>query len=119
MAEQSEELLQVPDEDKANTYKFLETCDNLIENIRIPRGKLRNMVRKQRKKVDPELLKTTQEFDQIFNEISQISYNFISEINQEDFKGYKSLYEKYNTRINELARLIPNLNKKIRKFGIF
>jgi hypothetical protein len=107
------------DENKETTYNFLDRCDNLIETIRIPRGKLRNMVRKQRKEVDNKLQKITKNFNEIFNEISEISYSFIRELSHEDAGAYKDLYDNYNGKITIIEQEIPNLTHKIREFGIF
>jgi hypothetical protein len=107
------------DDNKENTYKFLDRCDNLIETIRIPRGKLRNMLRKQRKEVDDKLEKITENFNEIFSEVSEISYNFIGELNQGEVVVYAELYEKYNEKITNIEKEIPNLTNQIREFGIF
>ncbi|MFX0032907.1 MAG: phosphoenolpyruvate synthase [Candidatus Hermodarchaeota archaeon] len=106
-------------ESKIKAYNLLDICDNLIESIRIPRGKLRNMVRKQLKDVNTELQETTSKFDLIFQELSSISYNFIKDINQEQINNFDKIYEQYHIRIKEFEDLIPTLNKKIRLFGIF
>ncbi|MFX1498863.1 MAG: phosphoenolpyruvate synthase [Promethearchaeota archaeon] len=106
-------------EDKVKAYDLLDLADNLIENIRIPRGKLRNMVRKQLKNVNIELKDITSKFDQIFYEVSEISNNFINNINQEYVDNFDNVYEQYHHRIKELEDLIPELIKKIRIFGIF
>ena len=63
-------------EDKASAYKFLDECDTLINRIRIPRGKLRNMVRKQRKQVDEKLMEVTTQFNEIFKEIQDITSEY-------------------------------------------
>ncbi|MFW9782319.1 MAG: phosphoenolpyruvate synthase [Candidatus Heimdallarchaeota archaeon] len=106
-------------EDKAKAYDLLDASDKLIENLRIPRGKLRNMVRKQLKDVNVELQETTTKFDQIFKDLSDISNDFINEINKEQIDNFGNIYEHYYLKIKELEVLIPNLNKKIRIFGIF
>ncbi|MFX0027429.1 MAG: putative PEP-binding protein, partial [Candidatus Hermodarchaeota archaeon] len=106
-------------ENKTKAYELLDACDTLIENIRIPRGKLRNMVRKQHKNIDTELQDTTQEFDQVFEEISGISRNFVNEINKEQVDDFEVKYTENNNRIKELEKKIPLINKKVRQFGIF
>ena len=106
-------------ENKVNTYKFLDKCDGLIENIRIPRGKLRNKVRKQRRKVDKKLLDVTKKFDAIFEEISEISYNFIRDLNQGDIKEFTGIYDQYNAKITNFEEEIPIITSQIREFGIF
>ena len=106
-------------ENKVYTYKFLDKCDGLIENIRIPRGKLRNKVRKQRRKVDKKLLDVTKKFDAIFEEISEISYNFIRDLNQGDIKEFTGIFDKYNAKITNFEGEIPILTSQIREFGIF
>jgi hypothetical protein len=106
-------------ENKVNTYKFLDKCDGLIENIRIPRGKLRNKVRKQRRKVDKKLLDITKKFDAIFEEISEISYNFIRDLNQGDIKEFTGIYDQYNAKITNFEEEIPIITSQIREFGIF
>jgi hypothetical protein len=110
---------KLTEESKINAYKFLDKCDNLIENIRIPRGKLRNMVRKQRKDVNEKLLAVTENFDEIFKEISDISYNFIRDLNQGDIGEFVTLYNRYNEKVMKCEGEIPNLTSQIREFGIF
>jgi pyruvate,water dikinase len=110
---------KLQDENKKITYNFLDRCDNLIETIRIPRGKLRNMLRKQRKEIDNKLQKITENFNDMFNEISEISYSFIRELSLGDAGGYSELYDKYNEKITNIEQEIPNLTNKIREFGIF
>jgi pyruvate,water dikinase len=106
-------------ENKTKAYELLDGCDTLIDSIRIPRGKLRNMIRKQHKNIDTALQDTTQKFDQIFGEISDISHNFIGEINKEQVDDFEVIYTKNHNRIKELEKLIPLINKKVRQFGIF
>ncbi len=106
-------------ENKTKAYELLDACDTLIDNIRIPRGKLRNMIRKQHKNIDTELQDTTQKFDKIFEEISNISQNFIGEINKEQVDDFEIIYTKSDNRIKELKKILPLISKKVRQFGIF
>ncbi|MHA1689418.1 MAG: phosphoenolpyruvate synthase [Promethearchaeota archaeon] len=103
---------------KQNAYSFLNECDELIEKIRIPRGRLRNMVRKQRKNVNPKLLHYKKEFDSIFSDIHQISHEFVEKINQGNIVNYEELFEQYNKKIKEFNTKIPSLVRNIREFGI-
>ncbi len=102
---------------KDKAYSFLRDCDALIESIRVPRGRLRNMVRKKRKKAQKELMKTSANFDDIFNEIQDISYSFVKKI-QED-RDFKLLYNQYKSKIDKFEEIISTQNKTIRKYGIF
>ncbi len=110
---------KLSEENRANTYLFLDKCDKLIEIIRIPRGKLRNMVRKQRKKVEPRLIEITDKFNSVFAEISDISYNFVKDLNQAESLAFKEIYDRYYNRLIAFEEEIPKLTKKIREFGIF
>ncbi|MHA1509394.1 MAG: putative PEP-binding protein, partial [Promethearchaeota archaeon] len=110
---------KLPEENRANTYLFLDKCDKLIENIRIPRGKLRNMVRKQRKKVESGLSDITNKFNSVFSEVSEISYNFVKDLNDPENVAFKEIYDRYYNRLNVFEEEIPLLTKKIREFGIF
>jgi pyruvate,water dikinase len=110
---------KLSEENRAKTYQFLDKCDVLIEKIRTPRGKLRNMLRKQRKTIDTKLKEITDKFDNTFEEVSNISYDFIKELNRGEVKVFNQLYDKFNTKIEELEELFPKLTKKIREFGIF
>ncbi len=110
---------KLSEESRAKTYQFLDKCDVLIEKIRTPRGKLRNMLRKQRKAIDKELKEITEKFDNTFKEVSEISYDFIKELNLGEIKTFNQLYNKFNKQIEELEELFPKLTKKIREFGIF
>ncbi len=110
---------KLSEENRAKTYQFLDKCDILIEKIRTPRGKLRNMLRKQRKEIDTKLKEITEKFDNTFEVVSKISYDFIKELNRGEIKTFNELYNKFNKQIEELEELFPKLTKKIREFGIF
>ncbi len=110
---------KLDDEERAMSYEFLSECDKLIETIRIPRGKLRNMVRKQRKEVNPRLMETTERFNNIFDEIQKISYDFVKEIDKGKFISFNELFNKYHSQITEYVNELPNLQRKIREFGIY
>ena len=110
---------KLDNDNKAQSYKFLNECDNLIEKIRIPRGKLRNMVRKQGKKVNPKILASTEQYNQIFSAIQQISYEFVKNIDQGEIKKFKDFFDKYQSQIKEFGEQIPRLKREIREFGIY
>lgn len=107
------------EEDKTKSYNFLSECDQLIEKIRIPRGKLRNMVRKQDKKVNPKLMESTDRFNQIFDTIQNLSYEFIVEIDQGKVDKFDKYYEKYNSEIRGFKEKIPLMKRDVREFGIY
>ncbi len=77
------------------------------------------MLRKQRKAIDTELKEITEKFDNTFEEISKISYDFIKELNRGETKSFNQLYNKFYKQIEELEEFFPILTKKIREFGIF
>ncbi|MFX0012573.1 MAG: putative PEP-binding protein, partial [Candidatus Hermodarchaeota archaeon] len=110
---------KLSEENKANTYKFLDKCDSLIETIRIPRGKLRNMVRKQGKEVNRKLLEVTENFNSFFKDISEISYNFVRDLEPIENVAFTELYNKYYEKISSFENEIPKLTNLIREFGIF
>ncbi len=109
----------LPEENRVDTYLFLDKCDKLIDNIRIPRGKLRNMKRKQRKKVEPKLVEITEKFNNVFTEISEISYDFVKDLNQAGSSAFSEIYDRYQNQLKTFEEEIPKLTKKIREFGIF
>lgn len=106
-------------DERTKSYELLSECDKLIEIIRIPRGKLRNMVRKQRKEVIPQLLESTERFNNIFDEIQNISYDFVKEIDKSEFTSFTKLFNKFHNQIIKYADELPNLQRKIREFGIY
>ncbi len=106
-------------ENRGDAYKFLNECDDLIERIRIPRGRLRNMVRKKRKEVSSKLLEYSEEFNSIFDEIQKLSYGFVEEMDQANTLNFGELYERYNGRIKEFSGKAPELIRKLREFGIY
>ncbi|MFX1321792.1 MAG: phosphoenolpyruvate synthase [Promethearchaeota archaeon] len=110
---------KLDDEERAMSYEFLNECDKLIETIRIPRGKLRNMVRKQGKEVISKLLESTNLFNNIFDEIQKISYDFVKEIDKGKFVIFNELFNKYHSQITEYVNELPNLQRKVREFGIY
>ncbi|TFF94268.1 MAG: phosphoenolpyruvate synthase [Promethearchaeota archaeon] len=110
---------ELEDEHKGSAYKFLNECDNLIEKIRIPRGKLRNMARQQLKDIDPELLSCTEQYDNIFKELQDISFEFVKELDKGEITDFAQFYKKYNERIKEFGKEIPTIQRTVRKFGIY
>ncbi|MBD3256056.1 MAG: hypothetical protein GF383_13250, partial [Candidatus Lokiarchaeota archaeon] len=111
---------ELDDESKVKAYKFLSDCDDLVERIRVPRGKLRNMVRKSRgKNIDNRIAENSDKIDGIFKELANISYLFVKEIDNGDFDDFSQLYEKYNRRLLEFGKTIPNIRRSIREFGIY
>lgn len=111
---------RLKDDARTKSYKFLHDCDELIEKIRVPRGKIHNMVRKQRgKRVDSKLIEYAEKFDEIFNGIQNASYDFVKELDNEDISNFNGVYDKYNNRIKEFGEKIPTIRKSIREFGIY
>ncbi|MHA2036640.1 MAG: phosphoenolpyruvate synthase [Promethearchaeota archaeon] len=110
---------KLSEENKIKSYQFLHDCDNLIEKIRIPRGKLRNMVRKEGKEVNSKLIDSTDQFNKIFDDIQNLSYKFVEYINQSKIDKFEDFFEKYNIQIKQFNEKIPSLRREIRKFGIY
>ena len=106
-------------ENKSKSYEFLTNCDDLINEIRIPRGKLHNMVRKQGKKVDKKLSESKDQFDEIFENIQAISNDFVKEIDQGQITEFSNFFSRFNSQITEYNEKIPILKREIRKFGIY
>ena len=110
---------KLADADKKQSYQLLSECDKIIDTIRVPRGKLRNMVRKEGKEVSNKLASATEQFDEIFTELQEISYDFIKEINEKSIVNFNDLYTQYNNKINQIGTSISDMKKKIRKFGVY
>jgi len=98
---------------KVLAYNLLIQCDQLIEELRIPRGKLRNYIRKKRKKIDSNILKRNTEVNQIFKELSELGVNFVSDIKDKKYDEFNELRDKYKTKIMDYSNEIPKLLKKI------
>ncbi|TXT53314.1 MAG: Phosphoenolpyruvate synthase [Promethearchaeota archaeon] len=110
---------KLSDQYKDQAYKLLNDCDEIIEKLRVPKGKLRNMVRKKGKKVEPELEDLAQEYKDIFDKIHNLSVNFVKEIDQTEGAEFQKTFEKYNQQIKDFGQTLPSLQRKIREFGIF
>ena len=115
------EIIEASLEEKEKTkmYEFLDRCDNLVERLRVPRGKLRNMVRKQGKQVDKRLSEVTEKFDNIFGQVNHISHEFILNLSDNSKQSFPDLYNNYNTEITQFESNVPSLLREIRQFGIF
>jgi len=109
---------KLTEEYKINSYEFLKECDNLIERIRIPRGKLHNLVRKMRKETSDNLEKATENLDIIFRDLQSISTEFVKEIS-DGINDYEQFFEKYKIKLKEYKQKVPEIQKDVRKFGIF
>jgi pyruvate, water dikinase len=108
------------EEEKTKMYEFLDRCDNLVERVlRVPRGKLRNMLRKQGKQVDLSLSEVTEKFNNIFGQVNHISHEFILNLSDNSKQSFPDLYKTYNTEITQFESNVPSLLKEIREFGIF
>ncbi|MFX1277727.1 MAG: hypothetical protein ACFFAT_22135, partial [Promethearchaeota archaeon] len=75
--------------------------------------------RKQRKGVDSKLIDNTNLFNQIFDDIQRISYDFVKEIDQKKFSSFNDLFNEFQSKIEGFKKEIPNLQKNIREFGIY
>jgi len=110
---------KVKDEEKAKSYQLVNRCDDLIEKIRVPRGKARNRVRKQLKDVDPNLKENSDRMDEIFKELQLISKEFVKKLDSGEYEDFETLYNNYNDKIQEFTEEIPIIQKNIREFGIY
>ncbi|MHA1786529.1 MAG: phosphoenolpyruvate synthase, partial [Candidatus Helarchaeota archaeon] len=110
---------KVKPEYRDKSYELLKNCDDLVERIRVLRGKLRNLVRKHRRDAEPKLIEITEKFDEIYINLNKISSKFIEEINKNDFSDFDALFQKYNNQLGEMEKNIPILAREARRFGIF
>ncbi|MHA2397297.1 MAG: phosphoenolpyruvate synthase [Promethearchaeota archaeon] len=110
---------KLEDENKSKSYEFLNECDNLIEKIRIPKGKLRNMVRKQGKNVNEKLMASAEKFTAFFDNIQEITFDFVEKIDQGKIDKFNEFFETYNKQIKNFQDQIPILRREIREFGIY
>jgi phosphoenolpyruvate-protein kinase (PTS system EI component) len=110
---------KLTDKNKELAYLFLSECDNLIEKVRIPRGKLRNLARKKRKEIFQSLNLNISKFDEIFENTTKISNEFVNKVNSGQLDNYDKLYKEYYEQLQSCNKLIPQLMKNIREFGIF
>ncbi|HEY0087196.1 MAG TPA: putative PEP-binding protein, partial [Candidatus Lokiarchaeia archaeon] len=110
---------KLKDDEKVKSYQLVNRCDELIEKIRVPRGKTRNRVRKQLKDVDHNLKENSDKMDEIFKELQLISKEFVKKIDSGEYEDFESLYNNYNNKIQEFMEEIPIIQKNIREFGIY
>jgi pyruvate,water dikinase len=106
------------DQNREKAYTFLAECDDFIERIRVPRGRIRNLIRKKRKKAPQKLKETAEKYNQIFADIQSIAYEFVRKVNKNP-ENFESLYTEYKTQLDQFRETIPSLKKTIREFGIF
>ncbi len=107
------------DNKKVQAYKFVNECDDLIEKIRVPRGNLRNMVRKQLKEVNPKLKDSSNKMDKIFKDLHIVTQDFVRDIEKGGITDFKSFYVKYDEKLKEFGREIPVIKREIQEFGIY
>ncbi len=74
------------------------------------------MVRKQRKKVDETLLEITNQFNDIFKEIQEITTEFVHEINKGEVTNFQELFERYDGKLRDYSKQIPNIQITIRDY---
>jgi len=112
-----EQKLKDNEEGRGDSYGFLMDCDKLIGEIRVPRGKLRNLVRKQGKEVDAKLRECTERYNQIFQEIQDISVKFVEGIDQT--QNFSDVFKNFDGKMDVFKNEIPKLQKEIRRFKIY
>ncbi|MEJ2293893.1 MAG: hypothetical protein P8Y23_03925, partial [Candidatus Lokiarchaeota archaeon] len=105
--------------EKDLAYNFLTQCDELIEKLRIPRGKLRNLGRKKRKRISENLSNSISKFDDIFESTINISNEFVENVDLGKLKDYSELYKEYFNQLQSHNELIPELMRSIHEFGIY
>ena len=110
---------KLDDENKAKSYQFLDDCDNLIESIRVPRGKLRNMVRREGKNPKQNLLSSTENINQVFDKLQEISYNYVKDIDKGDSTKFNNTFNNYENQIKGFGEKISIIKREIREFGIY
>ncbi|MEJ2248826.1 MAG: hypothetical protein P8Y97_04105 [Candidatus Lokiarchaeota archaeon] len=103
---------------KNDSYNFLNECDNLIERIRIPRGKLHNLVRRKRKEAEDNLIESTERLDKVFEDLQIISNEFIKDISG-GIKDFNEFFSNYKEKLDKYKEIVPEIQKSVRKFGIF
>jgi len=77
------------------------------------------MVRKQRKKVDEKLKDITNQFNDVFKEIQDITTEFVHEINKGEVTNFSELFEKYDSKLRNYSKQIPTIQRTIRDYGIY
>ena len=112
-----EQRLKEDEKSRVKSYKFLNRCDRLVDKTRIPRGKLRNLVRKQGKRAEKILIEYSDKFDRISKETNKIAINFVKDIDQG--KIFDKVFNLYLEKINSCEEKVPQLQKEIRQFGIY
>ena len=104
---------------KSQAYSFLSDCDQFIEKIRIPRGKIRNMVRKQRKDVNTKLASSNDKIERIFQELQEIAFKFVEQIQQIDISKFQDLMSEYEGMLKKFSKEISDFSRELREFGIY
>lgn len=102
---------KVDDNDKITSYRLVNDCDELIDKIRVPRGRLRNMVRKQLKEINPKMKASSEKLDKVFKELHDLTFNFVKEINTGEIKDFENHYNKYSDKLSQIVSEIPNIRK--------
>lgn len=109
---------RLDESNKDQAYTFLSDCDDFIERIRVPRGRVRNLIRKKRKHASDKLLESGKKYDQIFADIQSIAFDFIRRID-ENPSDFDKIFSEYKNQLNQFKEAIPKLKSTIREFGIF
>jgi hypothetical protein len=106
------------DQNKEKAYNFLADCDDFIERIRVPRGRVRNLIRRKRKNATPKLKESAKKYDEIFENIHDIAYDFVRII-YENAADFENIFSEYKNQLNQYREVIPSLKNTIKQFGIF
>jgi len=101
--------------EKVLAYNLLIHCDKMIEDLRIPRGKLRNYIQKKRKKIDSTIIEKSRQINHLFGELSELSVNFVNLIKNKKYDDFTDLRDSYKQKIVDYSKEIPKILKNINK----
>lgn len=97
------------DEEKKRAYDFLTECDNTIDNLRIPRGKLRNYIEKKRKDIAPKITLNNDRMDDIFHKIGNLAVQFVNDIEFKKYNSFNNFETKFKQKLDEINKELPNI----------
>ncbi len=103
------------DEAKKIAYDFLSICDETVDNLRVPRGKLRNHIRKKRKRIDPEITLSSDRLDDIFKQIANLAVRFVNDIEFKKYRVFNEFEKKFKNELEKITSDLPRILEVVKK----
>ena len=103
------------EEAKNRAYDFLLICDETVDKLRVPRGKLRNYIRKKRKRIDPEITLSSERLNDIFKQIANLAVRYVNDIEFKKYRIFNEFEKKFKSELEKITSELPGILEVVKK----